>query len=100
MILRKIDSMRRIAIPSAVFRELGFTMWQEVEIKIEYGTICIRKFDRKNIQERECIGIVRNFLDEVHHVVIPVEYLKVLGIEKNTMVSLTVENDTIKLNTT
>lgn len=96
MVQRKIDSLRRVAIPSIFVKKLGFTMWQEVEITIEYGEICIRKFEKKNIQERPFVGIVRS-LDEVNHVVIPAEYLKVLEIKKDTMVFVTLENGTIRL---
>ena len=93
---RKFQKFNRIGIPNKFFNELGLSQNQEMEIIFEYGQICIKKFDRENIQERPYIGIVKR-IDNLHRLVIPIEYLSLQGIEPGEMITLEIENETIKL---
>lgn len=94
---RKITKGRRLNIPSKFLDELELSAeWQEVELTIEYGKICIKKFERENIQKKPYIGIVRE-LDDLRRVVIPAEYLRVLGIERGDILQLRLEGKVIKV---
>lgn len=94
---RKITKGRRLNIPSKFLDELELSAeWQEVELTIEYGKICIKKFERENIQKKPYIGIVRE-LDDLRRVVIPAEYLRVLKIEIGDIIQLRLEDKVIKV---
>lgn len=92
---RKMDRLGRIGIPSKVSKKLGFLENQELEITIEYGEICIKKFQREDVQKKQYVGIVRK-MDPVNRVCIPREYLDVLKIEPGNDVCLTVEDGIIR----
>ena len=84
--MKKIDHMGRFTIPKEAFDELEFEKFQEVEITIEYGKICLRKFDPTiELDEKPYLGIVRR-LDERNHISIPTEYRSVLGINESSRV--------------
>lgn len=76
--IRKIDSIGRIVIPAKWRKEKRFKAWQAVEITIEYGKICVRKYEKKDASTVPYIGMVR-CLDEVNRVCIPKEYIEVCG---------------------
>lgn len=84
---RKIDKAGRLRIPDCYFKQLEMHEYQEIEITIEYGKICIKKFERGNIDLKPYVGIVRT-LDELYRVSIPSEYLKLLGIMKGDKIAL------------
>lgn len=67
-----------------------------LNLLIEYGKICIKKFERENIQKKPYIGIVRE-LDDLRRVVIPAEYLRVLEIEIGDIIQLRLEDKVIKV---
>lgn len=94
MTQRKLDRIGRIVIPKKIFRELNFSEWQDTEITIEYGKICIKAYKEDEIEKRPYVGIVRS-LEQLHRLTIPTEYLKVLGIEKGTYCSLSIEDEKI-----
>lgn len=93
---RKLDKLNRICIPIKFFNVLGLSQNQEMEIIFEYGQISIKKFKRENIQERSYIGIIRR-LDNLHRLVIPTEYLSLQGITPGEMITVTMENEKIKI---
>ena len=92
MNIRKIDQLGRVRIPIKVTRKLEVSEGQEMEIIMEYGRICIKKFQRENIQERPYVGIVRK-LDELNRLTIPRCYIDWLKIELGTHVKLEFENE-------
>ena len=96
MFARKLDKLRRVTIPTALFKMLKFKEFQEVEITIEYGFICIKAFDSNEIAKRPHIGVVRN-LDYLKRIVIPAEYLKVLKIEPDTELIITLDGAELKI---
>ena len=96
MFTRRIDHLRRIVIPSKLRNELKFEKYQEVEITIEYGCICIKAFNSSNINEKSYIGIVRR-IDELGRICIPADYLNVLKIEKNTEFIITLIGEKVKI---
>ena len=77
---RRLDNKGRITIPISLFRKLGFDDKQLVEITVEYGKICLKKFYKFCIQDIAFIGIVRP-LDAYRRLNIPVDYLKILDID-------------------
>lgn len=83
MTLRKFGD--RICIPQKMCKELNFSECEEVEITIEYGYLCVKKFDAQEISKKPYIGIVRK-LDLQHCLRIPTEYLKTLHILPNRYV--------------
>lgn len=78
---RKIESSGKIYIPIKFFRSLNFSKNQEVEIIMEYGAICIKKFSRKNLRYKSYVGIVRR-LDNKQRVSIPWEYLRLMHLKE------------------
>lgn len=78
---RKLDNLGRIVIPKSFFRKLNFSEWQEVEITIEYGKICVKAYKDDGMEKRPYVGVVRG-LDQLHRLTIPTEYLKILDMEK------------------
>lgn len=87
----KINSLRRVKIPTYLLKELNFSKRQEVEISLQYGKICIRKFENQDLQTRPFVEIVRN-LDPEGRVVIPSEYLNLLEFNLGDVVNLELEN--------
>ena len=96
MIEKKIDSFRRVKIPTCFFKEQNFSERQPLEISIQFGEICIEKFQKETVQTKPFTGIVRN-LDSVHRIVIPSEYLDILDLKPGTNVNLEVTGNLIKI---
>lgn len=92
---RKMNNARRVVIPSEFFNELGLSQNQEMEITIEYGELCIKKFQPEDMQSKQFIGIVR-CIDSFHRITIPAEYFQLLGIEPGE-ITLRMEKGTIKI---
>lgn len=93
---RSLDSLGRVVIPNEFFKELELSPAQEMEITIEYGEICIKKFQSEDFKSRPFVGFVRK-LDVLHRVVIPSEYLNLLEIERKNMLALRMENGVVKV---
>ncbi|MCI9015568.1 MAG: hypothetical protein HFJ53_00105 [Clostridia bacterium] len=93
---RKLDQLGRVCIPSKFFNELNLSKKEKMEITIEYGEICIKRFNAKAIKKREYIEIVR-ILDQLNRITLPAEYLDILGIKRGNVISLTMEEETIKI---
>lgn len=84
---RKLDYLGRFTIPKIVVDKLEFEKFQELEIIVEYGKICLRKFDsRSDVSNRPYLGIVRR-IDEANHIMIPVEYRNLLFLNENGKVN-------------
>ena len=95
---RKVDTLGRVMFPLKLTRLLGYDEWQPIEMSIERGFLCFRKFDRnaKDLMQREHIGIVRE-IDEMHRLVIPKEFRDVLGIKIHDILDSFLEGETIKM---
>jgi len=91
---RKIDKLGRVKIPIKFSKRMGLEKFQQVEVTIEYGLICIRKFDEINLKDRPYIGIVR-CLDELERFCIPNEYFEVLKIPKDIRVQFVLDGDKV-----
>lgn len=98
MIVTKLDNARKIFIPRKLCNLLKIKEHQEVELTIEYGCICIKKFDSNNIASRPHVGVVR-YLDAQHRVVIPKEYLNCIHIELDSKLQLDFRNNKIIIKT-
>lgn len=92
----KLNSLRRIRIPLKIFNKLDFSDGQAVEISIQYGEICVVKFQKEDLHTRPFIGIVR-YLDSSLRFGLPTEYLDLLDLHLGDMVYLEVVNDVIKI---
>lgn len=95
---RFIDGLGRIKIPIKVTRKLNYmpktsTNAQKLEITLEYGKICLRKFEEKDIEKRSNVGIVRS-VDDCSRVVIPPEFRTILNIDKYTELNGEVDYET------
>lgn len=97
MLKRRIDNVGRVCIPSQFINELRLFQNQQVEITVEYGEVCIKKFQRKDLETRQFVGIVRN-LDSLHRISIPTEYIKLMGLEPGKEITLKIEKGAIKIN--
>lgn len=93
---RKFDNLRRLYIPIQFFNELGLSQNQEMEITMEYGEVCIKKFQREDIQNKQFIGHIRK-LDELHRIVIPIEYVQLLQLKPGNKITLNMEKGAISL---
>lgn len=91
---RKIDPVRRINIPIDFFNELRLYVGQAMELTIEYGDICFKPFDEKDIKKRSFVGIVR-YIDSFHRVPIPSDYLSVVGFETGMICKMSIERNKI-----
>ena len=91
---RKLDSIGRIIIPINIFRNLNFSKWQDVEITIEYGKICIKSYEDKDVEKRPYVGVVR-CIDHLRRVTIPREYLKTLNMDIKTYYEVSEEGEKV-----
>ena len=92
--LKRIDQSRRICIPKKLSKKLGWKSEEELEITIEYGFIVIKQFDSTDISKKRYCGIVRK-LDVLNRIVIPEEYVKVLGIKVPKEVEIIMSGETL-----
>ncbi len=93
---RKMDYLRRVAIPKEFSRKLKFVERQQLDITIQYGKIHIKKFEEGDLEKRPYVGIVRN-IDNLTRVTIPVEYLRLLCIRPGDTVNIELEGEVIKI---
>lgn len=93
---QKIDKLMRFHIPSKVTKGLNIVVGDELELTIEYGNICIKRFESSNIKKRAYIGTVRK-LNKVNRIQIPIEFLRILEIELEDTFEIVVEKGKIKL---
>lgn len=77
-----LDVCRRLCLPREVCKKYSIEEKSQMEISIEYGNICLKKFDDKDIENRPYVSMVRS-LDVLNRITIPVEYCKVLNIKPN-----------------
>lgn len=96
MLKRKNDSLWRIYIPKKIINELKLSQNQEMEITLEYGEICLKKFQQEDIRKRKFVGIVRS-IDSYYRINIPREYMKLMGLKPGNKVTFKIEEETIKL---
>ncbi len=95
-IRRKLDSLRRLSLPANFLNALNLSKGQATEISIQYGKICIAKFENQDLQTKPFIGIIRN-LDSQDRIVIPSEYINLLQFNCGDFVNLELENGFIKI---
>ncbi len=93
---RKFDALGRLVIPAKICHELQFEKSQKVEITIEYGKICIKKYKQRDIQKVPYLGIIRA-LDSLNRVVIPSEYVRVCKIEKGDNLKISMLGEKIEI---
>ena len=95
---RRIDGLGRVDILQDLFEQLDYEEEQSVEITIERGQLCIKKFDwdDEDFIQRDHIGMVGN-IDILHRLVIPKEFRKVLNIKPEDMLFVFLEGDVIKM---
>lgn len=93
-LIRTLDKLRRICIPKDFLNNLN--IWSYVELTIEYGQICIKKFEFNDLKSRRFIGIVRK-IDSLNRIVIPMEYLSILGISTEKQILMYLEDNMIKI---
>lgn len=75
----RINHLRRILLPFKYRTDLNIGEGTLMEISIEYGKLHIKPFENSgDICSRPHIGMVR-YVDSVGRVVIPAEYVYVLG---------------------
>ena len=81
------DKCGRVHIPVHFFRKMGLSTRDEVQISIEYGKICVRKFEREKLRQYSHIGIVRK-IDKLDRICIPREYWLLFNAENACMVDI------------
>lgn len=96
MIKRKLDSLMRITIPKVFIKELEFLPEQKIEISMEYGVICIRKFKPENYKTRPYIGDIKK-LDMINRITLPRGYANLLGLKKGDEVEIDIVRGVIKI---
>lgn len=96
MTKRKISNFKRLCIPQKFCKVLDFAPCEQVEITIEYGFLCIKKFNPHEINKRPYIGIVKN-LDSQHCVRLPSSYLELLNMKPHDYVKLEVDSGEKKI---
>lgn len=96
MARRSVDSFMRVLIPPKIMKKLRFEPEQEIEISMEYGVICIRKFEPENFKERPYVGIIRK-IDTKTRVTIPRSYAHLMGIKKGDKVEIKEVRGVIKI---
>ena len=80
-LIRKINEVGAIVIPNQWFKMLKFQKIQAVKMTIEYGKVCIKKYEHKDISKIPYVGIVR-YLTTNNKCTIPMEYVELCGLEK------------------
>lgn len=91
-----IDSKRRLYIPRSVCKLYEINKKELMEISVEYGWLCIQKFDSKvDISKRPYTGIVRWFYPR-NRIGIPEEFCDLLGINEDVSLEINL-NDPNKI---
>lgn len=93
---RKIDRKGRLFIPKKLCHRFNFEEHQKVEISVEYGCLCIKKFRPLGFENRPFIGVIKNYTSQ-NGVILPMEYLNLLDIPLDSYVSLNVSDNKIKI---
>lgn len=96
MTKRRISNFNRLCIPQKFCKALDFAPCEQVEITIEYGFLCIKKFNPHEINKKPYIGIVKK-LDLQHSVRLPSSYLDLLNMKPHDYVKLEVDLDRKKI---
>lgn len=93
-IIRKIDELGRIVIPKNIRDELGIVEKDFLEIsKIDNKIILKKTEERKTIQNLDRIRAI----DELGRVVLPIMIRKDLGIKENDILTISIYENSIKL---
>lgn len=90
-----VDKVGRFRIPKDVVRNLLDSEdeeYQEFEITLEYGKICIRKFDYNDFEKKQFVGAIK-VLDSENRLVIPQDYRKLLDISQYSPLNSEVDYD-------
>lgn len=93
---RRFDTLNRVAIPKEFAEKLKIEKDVPVEITLEYGDICIRKFDERDFEKRSYVGIVRD-ADNLNRVAIPAEYVAMLKLQPSSIMKISLEGDVVKI---
>ena len=88
------DKGGRVHIPVHFLKEMGLSTRDEVQVSIEHGKICVRKFEREKLRQYKNIGIVRK-LDKLDRICIPKEYWLLLNAENACMVDIYLKDKTM-----
>ena len=95
--LRYLSDAGRLYIPRNLGRTLGLIDKDCLEITIEYGSICLKKFDKNmDINKAPYVGIIRQ-IDYLNKISIPKDYLCTLEIAPNTALDLVLDGKTLRL---
>ena len=93
----KIDSQRRLFFPEWICERYAITEYQPLEITIEYGGICIKKFESsEDVLNKPYTGIVRKTTSKCR-LSIPKEFCEVLGIDQDSLLIVDLKNNKIRL---
>lgn len=82
---RKILSAGRFVIPRKFADKLGIKKFEDLEISIKYGNLCISKFDKNKFKQKSNTGIIRKPNSDLI-IQIPKEYMKLLNLKENDFV--------------
>lgn len=95
-IIRKFETLSRFTIPKEFCTSLDLTSGSFVEITLEFGELCIKKFNAENFDKRPFVGI-RRIVETNNRVAVPKEYAEMLGLKPGSMLFLKIEDDCIKV---
>ncbi|MBE5822259.1 MAG: hypothetical protein E7311_06730 [Clostridiales bacterium] len=82
---RKILSAGRFVIPRKFASKLGIKKFENLEISVKYGDLCISKFDNENLKRKAHVGIIRKPNSDLI-IQIPKEYMKLLKLKEDDFV--------------
>ena len=88
------EAVGRVRIPIQFSKQLGISAGDEVQLIIEYGKICVKKFEREKFKDYSKLGIVRK-LDSVDRICVPREYWLLLNAENANEVDIYLDDKTI-----
>ena len=88
------DKGGRVHIPVHFLKEIGLSTRDEVQVCIEHGKICVKKFEREKLRQYSNVGIVRR-LDKLDRICIPREYWLLFKVENACMVDIYLKGKTM-----
>lgn len=91
---RKILSAGRFVIPRKFAGKLGIKKFENLEISVKYGDLCISKFDKRNLKQKSHVGIIRKPNSDLI-IQIPKEYMKLLRLKENDFVECYLKDNKI-----
>lgn len=97
-ITKRLDKQGRLVIPIEFLNHLHLYPLEKFEITLEYGEICIRKFNLDNVDLKEIPNIsILKLMDKQHRIQIPENYKKLLGITNYDLLSIVLHENEIHL---